>query len=118
MLPSYVEIGPPVPEKKILKGFYHGRGGNLGHVASIMSSDLYFLVPESFHTIFGSDRHEFLRKSNLILILGKVQEMILTFNTHIYSYIQLEVCSYYLSGHWQQLFLKNPLLSLFPTEKA
>ena len=22
-IPSFVEIGPPVPEKKILKGFYH-----------------------------------------------------------------------------------------------
>ena len=32
-------------------------GGHLGHVTSIMSSDFYFLVPESFHTNFGSDRH-------------------------------------------------------------
>ena len=29
----------------------------LGHVTSIMSSDFQFLVPESFHTKFGSDRH-------------------------------------------------------------
>ena len=35
----------------------NGRGGHLGHVSSIMSSDFYFLVPESFHTQFGSDRH-------------------------------------------------------------
>ena len=27
----------------------YGRGGHLGHVTSIMSSDLHFLVPESFH---------------------------------------------------------------------
>ena len=27
------------------------------------------------------------------------------------------VCSYYLSGHWLQEFLKNPLFSLFPIEK-
>ena len=27
----------------------YGRGGHLGHVTSIMSSDFYFLVPESFH---------------------------------------------------------------------
>ena len=33
------------------------RGGHLGHVTSIMSSDFHFLVPESFHTKFGSDRH-------------------------------------------------------------
>ena len=32
-------------------------GGHLGHVTSIMSSDFYFLVLESFHTKFGSDRH-------------------------------------------------------------
>ena len=30
--------------------------GHLGHVTSIMSSDFHFLVPESFHTKFGSDR--------------------------------------------------------------
>ena len=35
----------------------YGRGGHLGHVTSIMSSDFHFLVPESFHTTFGSDRH-------------------------------------------------------------
>ena len=32
-------------------------GCHLGHVSSIMSSDFHFLVPESFHTNFGSDRH-------------------------------------------------------------
>ena len=26
-----------------------GHGGHLGHVTSIMSSEFYFLVPESFH---------------------------------------------------------------------
>ena len=35
----------------------YGRGGHLGHVTSIMSSDFHFLGPESFHTKFGSDRH-------------------------------------------------------------
>ena len=40
-----------------LRGFtIYGRGGHLGHVTSIMSSDFHFLVPESFHTKFGSDR--------------------------------------------------------------
>ena len=34
----------------------YGRGGHLGHVTSIMSSDFHFLVPESLHTKFGSDR--------------------------------------------------------------
>ena len=35
----------------------YGRVGQLGYVTSIMSSDFHFLVPESFHTEFGSDRH-------------------------------------------------------------
>ena len=34
-----------------------GRGGHIGHVTSIMSSDFHFLIPESFHTKFGSDWH-------------------------------------------------------------
>ena len=35
----------------------YGRGGHLGHVTSIMSTDFHFLVPESFHTKFGSEWH-------------------------------------------------------------
>ena len=34
----------------------YGHGSHLGQVTSIISSDLHFLVPESFHKIFGSDR--------------------------------------------------------------
>ena len=41
-----------------IRGFtIYGPGGHLGHVTSIMSSDFHFLVPESFHKKFGSDRH-------------------------------------------------------------
>ena len=41
-----------------LKGFYHiWHGDHLGHVTSIMSSDLHFLVPESLHTKYDSGRH-------------------------------------------------------------
>ena len=44
-------------EEEFRRGFYHmGRGGHHGHVTSNMSSDFHFLVPESFHTKFGSDR--------------------------------------------------------------
>ena len=45
--------------KEDFKGFYHiyGRGGHLGNVTSIMSSDFHCLVPERFHTKFGLDRH-------------------------------------------------------------
>ena len=57
-IPSFVEIGLLVPEKKIFKGFtIYGRGGHLGHVTRIMTSDFHCLVPESFNTKFGSDRH-------------------------------------------------------------
>ena len=36
---SFVEIGPPVLEKKIFDGFYHiyGHGGHLGHVSWIIN---------------------------------------------------------------------------------
>ena len=55
----FMEIGPPVPEKKIFETFLtiYGRGGHLGHMTSIMSSDFHFIVPESFRRKFGSDRH-------------------------------------------------------------
>ena len=56
-IPSFVEISPPVPEK-IFEGFLpYERGGHFGHLTSIMSLDFHFLVPESFHTKFGSDRY-------------------------------------------------------------
>ena len=54
--PKFVEIGLPVPEKIWVFTIY-GCGGHLGHVTSIMSTDVCFLVPESFHTKFGSDQH-------------------------------------------------------------
>ena len=83
-----------------------------------MSSDFHFFVSENFHKKFGSDwlivsgkiQFEFCMYTSL----GQGQEMTLTFNTHISSYIQLDVSSYYLSGHWLQKFVKNPLFSLFP----
>ena len=56
-IPSFVEIGLPVPEKKIFKGFtIYGHGGHFGHVTSTMSSDFYFLVLESFHKKISSDQ--------------------------------------------------------------
>ena len=58
-IPSFVEIGSPAPEKKIFNFFFniYGYGGHRGHVTSIMSSEFHCIVPESFHTKFGSDRH-------------------------------------------------------------
>ena len=49
---------PAGSEEDFLRVFIiYGGGGHLGHVTSIMSSDFHFLVLESFHTKFGSDRH-------------------------------------------------------------
>ena len=43
---SFVEIGPPVPEKK----FFEGISPYMGVAAIlVMSPDFHFLVPESFH---------------------------------------------------------------------
>ena len=49
---------PPCSGEDFLRVFtIYGRGGHLGHVTSIMSSDFHYLVPENCHTKFGSDRH-------------------------------------------------------------
>ena len=57
-IPSFLEISLPVP-KKIFEGFFfiYGPDGHLGNVISMISSDFHFLVLESFHTKFGSERH-------------------------------------------------------------
>ena len=38
----------------------YGCGSHLGHVTSIMFMDFHFLVSESFHTKFSSERHKIL----------------------------------------------------------
>ena len=103
-----MEIGLPVPEKKIFEGFLPYMG-----VAAIL-----VIRPASCHQIFIS----FYLKAfiqNLDQIGTVVSEKIqfeflyvhdlgprskndLTFNTRISLYMQLDVCSYYLSGHWLQ----------------
>ena len=48
---------PAGSREDFLKVFtIYGHGGHLGHVTSIMLKKNYFLVPESFHTKFGSER--------------------------------------------------------------
>ena len=49
---------PPVGSGEVFYRVFtiYGHGHHLGHVTGIMSSDFHFLVPESFHTKFGSDR--------------------------------------------------------------
>ena len=49
--------------------------------------------------------------------LGQGQEMTLTFNTHISSYIQLVSAPTNFQVTGCNNFLKNPLFSLFPLEK-
>ena len=48
---------PAGSREEIFEGFlpYMGVGGHLGHVTSIMLINFRFLVPESFHTKFGSE---------------------------------------------------------------
>ena len=46
----------------------YGRVGHLGNVTSIMLSDSHFLVPESFHTKFGLDRHSCFSEKNPVWI--------------------------------------------------
>ena len=56
-MPSFIEIGPPVLEKKIFEGFFtiYGHGGHLGHVTWI----IYILIGYPFllmlHIKFGFD---------------------------------------------------------------
>ena len=107
-IPSFVEIDLPVPEKKIFEGVLPYMG-----MAAIL-----VMLPASCHQIFIS---LYLKAfiPNLVQIgtvvsekiqfeflyvhdLGPRSKMTLTFNTHISSYIQLDVCSYQLSGHWLQ----------------
>ena len=72
-----------------------------------MPSDFHFLVPESFHTKFGSNRREVVSEKIRFEFLyvhdpGQQSRMTLTFNTRIHSYIQLDDCSYQLTRHWLQ----------------
>ena len=56
-IPSFVDIGPPVPEKKIVEGFYHrGRGGHLGHVTQMPRTNFRFPYSRRLHIKFGFDR--------------------------------------------------------------
>ena len=84
-IPSFVEISPSVPEKKIFEGVLP----YIGVVASIMSSDFHFLVPESFLQNLVQIDTVVSEKSSLnfcmYTTLGQGQEMTLTFNTHISS---------------------------------
>ena len=94
-----MEIGLPVPEKKIFEGFYH-----IGAWRPSWSCDqqhviiFHFLVPENFHKnlvqIGKVVSEKIIFEFSYVHDLGPRSKMTLTFNTHIPSYIQLDVCSY------------------------
>ena len=54
---SFVEIDPPVPEKKIIEGFlpYMGMGAILDHVTIIMFTDFHFPVPTTYIVIVSEN---------------------------------------------------------------
>ena len=55
MLHTKFRGNQPAGSEGFLRFFtIYGRCGHLGHVNSIMSSNFHFLVPETFHTKFGS----------------------------------------------------------------
>ena len=122
---SFVEIGLPVPEKKIFMGFYHiwawqpSWSCDQHHVIKFSFPYLYLkaflkILVQIGTVVSGKIRFDFC----MYTTLGQVQEMTLTFNTHTPSYIQLDVAptNFQVTG-CNSFFLKNPLFSLFPIEK-
>ena len=86
-------------EEDFLRVFIiYGIGGHLGHVTNILSSDFNSLYLKAFikHLVqigtVVSEKiwFEFLYEHDF----GPRSRMTLTFNTHISSYIQLDICSY------------------------
>ena len=47
--------------------YWHG--GHFGSVTSIMLTDFHFLVPETFHTKFGSDRQNSFYENSVQLFV-------------------------------------------------
>ena len=106
-IPSFVEIGPPVPVK-IFEGFlpYMGvvaifvvRPASCNQVFILLYLKAFIQNLVQIGTVV-SEKIQF--DFCMYTTLDQGQEMTLTFNTHISSYNQLDVCSYYLSGHWLQ----------------
>ena len=104
-IPSFVEIGPSVPEKKNFEGFYSYMG-----VAAILvmwpGSRLQIFISLYLKAFIqnldqnGPEVSERIRfEFFLYTTLGQGQVMTLTFNTHIPSWSQVVVCIYQLSGH-------------------
>ena len=99
-IPSFVKIGLPVKEKKIFKGFlpYVGMAAILVMGPASCHQMFIFLYLKAFIknlVQIGKIVSEKIRFDVcMYTTLGQGQEMTLTFNTHIPSYIQLDDCSY------------------------
>ena len=85
----------------------YGRGGQLDHVTSIMSSNFHFHVPESFRTKFVQNgtvvsekiRFEFLYVHDLD---PRSRNDIDLHCSHTFIITYVDVCFYQLSGHCLQ----------------
>ena len=67
-IPSFVEIGQPVPEKKIFEGFFtiYGRGGHLGHVTQMPLTNFCSAYPRRLHIKLGFDRANGFREEVVV----------------------------------------------------
>ena len=61
---SFVEIGPPIPEKILRDLEIYGHGGHLGHVASIMSIIFISLYLKAYTQNFVQNSLWFLIKAS------------------------------------------------------
>ena len=97
-IPSFVEIGLPVLEK-ISKGVlpYIGMATILVMCPASCNQIFISLYLKVSYKIWFRSAKWFLRKSSLKFCMYTT--LTLTFNTHVSSYVQLDVCSYQLSGH-------------------
>ena len=99
-IPSFVEIGLPVPEKKIFKGFlpYVAIAATLVMGPASCHQNLISLYLKAFIKnlvqIGKAVSEKILFEFCMYTTFGQGQEMTLTINTHISSYIQLDDCSY------------------------
>ena len=95
-----MEIGLPVPEKKIFEGFllYMGMAAILVMRPASCQQIFISLYLKAFIKNLVQIVKVVSEKSGLkfcmYTTLGQGQEMTLTFNTHIPSYFRLDDCSY------------------------
>ena len=64
-------IGPPVPAKILSLFTIYVHRCHLGHATSIISTNFYFLVPESLHTKFVSKQPGGFREKPVLIFICK-----------------------------------------------